>query len=50
MLNRDIPLYWLWQEGKYTDLQMGDKFSLTHSSVSRRVIIIRKKMALEKIF
>ena len=30
-LNRDILLYWLWQEGKYTNLQIGDLFGLTHS-------------------
>ena len=28
----------------------GDLFGLTHSSVSRRVTIIRKKMALEQNF
>jgi hypothetical protein len=42
-LNRDILLYWLWQEGKYTNLQIGELFGLTHSSVSRRVTIIRGK-------
>jgi hypothetical protein len=49
-LNRDILLYWLWQEGRYTNLQIGGLFRLTHSSVSRRVTIIRKKMALEPNF
>jgi len=49
-LNRDILLYWLWQEGKYTNLQIGELSGLTHSSVSRRVTIIRNKMALEKNF
>ena len=49
-LNRDILLFWLWQEGKYTNLQIGDLFGLTHSSVSRRVTIIRKKMATEQNF
>ena len=49
-LNRDILLYWLWQEGKYTNLQIGELFGLIHSSVSRRVTIIRKKMALEQKF
>jgi hypothetical protein len=34
----------------YTNLQIGDLFGLTHSSVSRRVTIIRKKMALEQNF
>jgi REP element-mobilizing transposase RayT len=49
-LNRDILLYWLWQEGMYTNLQIGNLFGLTHSSVSRRVTIIREKMALEQNF
>jgi chromosomal replication initiation ATPase DnaA len=49
-LNRDILLYWLWQGGKFTNLQIGELFGLTHSSVSRRVTIIRKKMALEQNF
>ena len=37
-------------EGKYANLQIGELFGLTHSSVSRRVTIIRKKMALEQNF
>ena len=49
-LNRDILLYWLWQEGNYSNSQIGDLFGLTHSAVSRRVTIIRKKMAKEKEF
>ena len=49
-LNRDILLYWLWQEGMYTNLQIGNIFGLTHSPVSRRVAIIREKMALEPNF
>jgi predicted HTH transcriptional regulator len=49
-LNRDILLYWLWQEGKYTNQQIGELFGLTHSAVSRRVTIIRKRMAMEQNF
>jgi REP element-mobilizing transposase RayT len=49
-LNRDILLYWLWQEGNYSNSQIGDMFCLTHSAVSRRVAIIRKKLANEKTF
>jgi hypothetical protein len=37
-------------EGKYANLQIGELFGLTHSSVSRTVTIIRKKMALEQNF
>jgi hypothetical protein len=29
-LNRDILLYWLWQEGMSTNLQIGNLFGLTH--------------------
>jgi len=49
-LNRDILLYWLWQDGMYTNIQIGDLFGLTHSSVSRRVTIIRKKLTMEPNF
>ena len=37
-------------EGKYPNLQIGELFGFTHSSVSRRVTIIRTKMALEQNF
>jgi REP element-mobilizing transposase RayT len=47
---RDILLYLLWQEGKYTNLQIGTLLGLTHSSVSRRVAIIRKKIAKDQRF
>jgi len=47
---RDILLYLLWQEGKYTNLQIGALLGLTHSSVSRRVAIIRKKIAKDQRF
>jgi hypothetical protein len=49
-LNRDILLFWLWQEGKNTNSQTGDFFSLPHSSMSRSVTIIRKRMSLEQDF
>ena len=47
---RDILLYLLWQEGKYTNIQIGVLLGLTHSAVSRRIAITRKKMALEQDF
>ena len=49
-LDRDILLYWLWQQGNYTNSQIGELFNLSHSSVSRRAAIIRKKMAQERKF
>ena len=45
---RDILLYLLWQEGKYTNFQIGALLGLTHSSVSRRVAIMRKRIAREQ--
>jgi chromosomal replication initiation ATPase DnaA len=47
---RDILLYLLWQEGTYTNSKIGDLLGLTHSAVSRRVAIARKKMAQEPNF
>jgi putative transposase len=49
-LNRDILIYLLWQEGKYTNLQIGALLGLTHSAVSRRVAINRRKIAQEQNF
>ena len=49
-LNRDILLYLLWQEGKYTNEKIGNILGLTHSAVSRRVSITRKKIAQEQDF
>jgi REP element-mobilizing transposase RayT len=49
-LNRDILLYLLWQEGKYTNEKIGNILGLTHSAVSRRVSITKKKMAQDKDF
>jgi hypothetical protein len=49
-LDREILLYWQWQEGQYTNLQIEELFGLTPSSVGRRGAIIRKKMALEQNF
>jgi len=50
MLNRDILLYLLWQEAKYTNIQIGILLGLTPSAVSRRVAITREKIALEPSF
>jgi REP element-mobilizing transposase RayT len=47
-LNRDILLYLLWQDGNYSNSQIGMLFDLTHSGVSRRVAIMRKKLAQDK--
>ena len=44
----DILIYLLWEEGKYTNKQIGILLGLTHSAVSRRVAITRKKIELEQ--
>ena len=46
--NIDVLLCFLWQKGKYTNLQIGDILGLTHSSVSRRVAIMQKRIAGEQ--
>ena len=49
-LDRDILLYLLWQEGKYTNEKIGNILGLTQSAVSRRVSITQKKMEQDKDF
>ena len=45
-IKRDILLYLLWQQGSYTNNQIGAIVGLTDSAVSRRIGITRKKTAL----
>ena len=49
-IKRDILLYLLWQQGSYTNNQIGAIVGLTDSAVSRRIGITRKKTALEGDF
>ncbi len=49
-LHRDILIYWLWQQGHYTNTQIANLLGLTHSSVSRRVSIIKKKTTQDPNF
>ena len=40
-LNRDILIFLLWHMGELTNQQIGEKFGLTYSAVSRRVRILK---------
>ncbi|NIV97780.1 winged helix-turn-helix transcriptional regulator, partial [Candidatus Saccharibacteria bacterium] len=40
-VNRDLLVYLLWQTGQLTNQQIGEKFGLTYSAVSRRVRILK---------
>jgi len=40
-MNRDMLIYLLWQLGQLTNQQLGDKFGLSSSAVSRRVEIFK---------
>lgn len=40
-LNRDILIFLLWHMGELTNQQIGEKFGLTYSAVSRRVGILK---------
>lgn len=42
--NRDLLIYLLWQTGRFTNAQIGEKFDLSYSSISRRVNIFRNCM------
>ncbi|MEJ2221858.1 MAG: HTH domain-containing protein [Desulfobacterales bacterium] len=41
-LNRDILIFLLWHMGALTNQQIGEKFGLTYSAVSRRVSILKE--------
>ena len=39
--NRNFLIYMLWQSGQLTNQQIGEKFGLTYSAVSRRVGVFK---------
>jgi putative transposase len=47
-LNRDMLIYLLWQSGRLTNPQIGEKFGLTYSAVSRRVGIFKDTLTKSK--
>jgi REP element-mobilizing transposase RayT len=46
--DRDLLIYIAWQLGVATNQEIGDKFGLTYSAVSRRVSIIKKTLNKDK--
>jgi REP element-mobilizing transposase RayT len=48
VLNRDLMLYLVWQQGHQTNQQIGELFGLTHSAVSRRISIFKNLLHRDK--
>ena len=46
--NRDLLIYLLWQTGMLTNSEIGERFGLTYSSITRRVAVIRKRLEGEE--
>jgi putative transposase len=44
VLDRDLLLYLIWQQGHQTNQQIGDLFGLTYSAVSRRISMFKNLM------
>jgi putative transposase len=45
ILDRDMLIYLMWQSGQLTNLQIGEKFGLTYSAVSRRVGVFKNLLS-----
>jgi chromosomal replication initiation ATPase DnaA len=48
VLDRDLMLYLLWQQGHQTNQQIGELFGLTHSAASRRISIFKNLLHRDK--
>jgi REP element-mobilizing transposase RayT len=48
VLDRDLMLYLVWQQGHQTNQQVGELFGLTHSAVSRRISIFKNLLHRDK--
>lgn len=46
--NRDLLIYLTWQFGGWTNQEIGDRFGLTYSAVSRRVSLFKSKLCEDK--
>jgi REP element-mobilizing transposase RayT len=46
--NRDLLIYLTWQFGGWTNQEIGDRFGLTYSAVSRRVSLFKGKLGEDK--
>ncbi|HVO82830.1 MAG TPA: transposase [Syntrophobacteria bacterium] len=49
VLDRDLLLYLVWQQGRQTNQQIGDLFGLTYSAVSRRISIFKNLIHWDKV-
>ena len=49
VLNRDLLLYMVWQQGHQTNQQIGELFGLTYSAVSRRISLFKNRIRRDKI-
>jgi putative transposase len=47
--NRDLLIYLIWQSGAWTNQEIGDRFGLTYSAVSRRVSLFKQKLSRNKV-
>ena len=47
--NRDLLIYLIWQSGGWTNQEIGDRFGLTYSAVSRRVSLFKSKLREDKM-
>jgi REP element-mobilizing transposase RayT len=46
---RDLLIYLCWQSGGWTNQEIGDRFGLTYSAVSRRVSLFKSKLLEDKL-
>lgn len=46
---RDLLIYLVWQSGAWTNQEIGDRFGLTYSAVSRRVSLFKSKLCEDKM-
>jgi hypothetical protein len=47
--NRDLLIYLICQSGAWTNQEIGDRFGLTYSAVSRRVSLFKQKLSRNKV-
>jgi len=46
--NRDLLIYLLWQTGRFSNSEIGERFGLTYSSVTRRVDALKNRLEREE--
>ena len=48
--NRDLLLYFLWQRGGYTNVEIGELFGVTYTAVSHIVKKVKAQLKTDRIF